>query len=113
MKVFGEVSKMRKIWILIANWLVSPYWYVIYLILSGAASEMQQGTIAPPNILDIIITILILVVFLPPIMVSLFIHNTIAMVLYYCISGGLICLIYYKYKQWRFIREFSFRADSS
>jgi len=92
---------VRKIWLILANWIVSPYWFVIALILSGAVSGVQQGTLSSPNIFDIIITIILFIVFLPFILVSLLIHNTIAMVIYYAVSGGIICVAYYKYKAWR------------
>ena len=90
---------MRKIWIIIANWIISPYWYVMAIIINDSISKVQQGTLAPPTIFDIIAVLLLFFYFLPPIMLSLFIHNTIAMVVYYCISGGLIWVVYCKYKE--------------
>jgi len=96
-----SMIKNWRIWVIVANWIISPYWYVIFLILSSGFAGVQQGTVASPNIIDIIITIWIFFIFLPSIMVSLFIHNTVWMLLYYSISGAILCIVYWQYKKWK------------
>jgi hypothetical protein len=96
---FLKGDNMRKIWFIVANWIISPYWYVIALVLSMASKEIELGSVAIHGPLDILITLLLFFVFLPIILVSLMIHHTVWMLLYYSISGAIICILYRKYLQ--------------
>jgi len=93
--------KNWRIWVIVANWIISPYWYVIALFFSMASEQIGLGNVAIRGPLDILITLLLLVVFMPMILISLMIHHTIWMLLYYSISGAILCIVYWQYKKWK------------
>lgn len=90
---------MRKLWILLANWAVSPLWYVlgwfIYMIAWGATSGQYVCT----GLLDIIITIFIALFIIPTAGVIYLSHYPLQLLAYYAISGTLIYVAYRIYKK--------------
>jgi len=96
-----SMIKNWRIWVIVANWIISPYWYVIALFISMSSEQIRLGNVSIHGPLDIIATIFILAMFMFPILVSLMIHDTVWMLLYYSISGTILYVTYRQYKKWK------------
>lgn len=95
---------MRKLWILLANWAISPLWYVLGWFIYMMANGVATGQTACAGVLDIILTILLFLFFIPQVAVIGLSHYPFHLLAYYAISGTLIYVAYRIYKK-RILKE--------
>jgi hypothetical protein len=89
---------MKKKWIILANWILSPAWYVLAQFLYMLAYGLYSGQCVCTGILDIILTIGVILFVLPSACIMYLTHYPIYLLLYYSVSGALLYVGYYAYK---------------
>jgi hypothetical protein len=86
-------------WILLGNWILSPAWYVLAWFLYMLALGVQSGQAVCSGPLDIILTILLILFYLPFGIIMGLSHYPFELAIYYLISGTLLYVSYRIYKK--------------
>jgi fucose 4-O-acetylase-like acetyltransferase len=89
---------MRKLWILLANWAISPVWFVAGLFIYLIAGDVASGQAVCSGVADLVFTIVMLIVLTPIASISFYLHYPFHLLAYYAISGS---LIYVGYRIWK------------
>jgi hypothetical protein len=66
---------MKKKWIILANWAISPLWYVLGLFIYYMADGVATGQCEIKGVFDIIISILMLIFLVPQATVMYVLYN--------------------------------------
>jgi hypothetical protein len=96
---YNRWDGMRKMWILLANWAISPLWYVLGMFIYFMADGVASGQCVCTGLLDIIMTILIALFLIPTAAVMYLSHYPFHLLTYYAISGTMIYATYRIYKK--------------
>jgi hypothetical protein len=90
---------MKEKWIILANWAISPLWYVVGTFIYFIAGNLASGQTVCSGVADVIITGLMAIVLIPIAAISYYSYYPFHLLAYYAISGTMIYIGYRIYKK--------------